>query len=139
MDQARKDLSKYRLEQAKQCIKSAEVLYGIDDYKGAANRSYYSIFHAMRSVLALEATDFKKHSAVISYFRKTYIKTGLFNVDLSDIISEAFDIRSDSDYDDFYLVSKEDIQTQIKNAKYFCEEIEKYINRVINKQSEEQQ
>lgn len=139
MDQARKDLSKYRLEQAKQCIKSAEVLYDIDDYKGAANRSYYSIFHAMRSVLALEATDFKKHSAVISYFRKTYIKTGLFNVDLSDIISEAFDIRSDSDYDDFYLVSKEDIQTQIKNAKYFCEEIEKYINRVIDKQSEEQQ
>ena len=69
MYQSRKDLSKYRLEQAKQCIKSAEVLYGIDDYKGAANCSYYSIFHARRSVLALAATDFKKHWAVISYFR----------------------------------------------------------------------
>lgn len=106
MEQSRVDLSKYRLEQAKQCIASAEVLYGIDDYKGAANRSYYSIFHSIRSVLALEAVDFKKHSAVISYFRKNYIKTSIFKVELSDMITEAFDIRSDSDYDDFYLVSK---------------------------------
>ena len=71
--------------------------------------------------------DFKKHSAVISYFRKTYIKTGIFDVRLSDIISEAFDIRSDSDYDDFYIVSKKDIEEQIENVKYFYNEIEKYL------------
>ncbi len=110
MDDSRIDLAKYRLAQAKQCIISAEKLYEIADYKGAANRSYYSVFHSIRSVLALEKVDFKKHSAVISYFRKTYIKTGIFDVRLSDIISEAFDIRSDSDYDDFYIVSKKDIE-----------------------------
>lgn len=131
MEQSRVDLSKYRLEQAKQCIASAEVLYGIDDYKGAANRSYYSIFHSIRSVLALEAVDFKKHSAVISYFRKNYIKTSIFKVELSDMITEAFDIRSDSDYDDFYLVSKNDILVQIQNAKYFYEEVKKYIDSII--------
>lgn len=41
------DLSQHRLRQAKQCIQSAKVLRDIDDYKGAANRSYYAIFHAM--------------------------------------------------------------------------------------------
>lgn len=127
MDDSRIDLAKYRLAQAKQCIISAEKLYEIEDYKGAANRSYYSVFHSIRSVLALEKVDLKKHSAVISYFRKTYIKTGIFDVKLSDIISEAFDIRSDSDYDDFYIVSKKDIEEQIENVKYFYNEIEKYL------------
>lgn len=131
MDQTRLDLSRYRLKQAMQCIHSAEVLYDIEDYKGAANRSYYSIFHAIRSLLALELVDFKRHSAVISYFRKNYIKTGIFKVELSDIITEAFDIRTDSDYDDFYIVSKEDIYIQINNAKFFLEEVEKYIKLVI--------
>lgn len=31
------------------------------------------------------------------------------------MIAEAFDIRSDSDYDDFYLVSKNDILVQMQN------------------------
>ena len=73
----------------------------ISDYKGAANRSYYAVFHCMRSVLALSSIDFSKHSAVCAYFRKEYIKTGIFDVSMSDIISEAFDIRSDSDYNDY--------------------------------------
>ncbi|WP_435056227.1 hypothetical protein [Thomasclavelia cocleata] len=42
----------------------------------------------MRSVLTLEVVDFVKRSEVISYFRKTYIKTGNFDVKLSNIISE---------------------------------------------------
>ena len=75
------ELSKYRIQQARQCIKSAKTLVHINDYRGAANRSYYAIFHAMRSVLALENKDFSKHSGVSAYFRKEYIKTGIFDVD----------------------------------------------------------
>ena len=120
------------LEKTQQNIgfhKLNNVLYLLknEDYKGAANRFYYSVFHSIRSVLALEKVDFKKHSGVISYFRKNYIKTGIFDVSLSDIISEAFDIRSDSDYDDFYIISKRDIEEQIKNVQYFYNEIESYL------------
>jgi len=46
-----KDMSNYRIEQAEQCLKSAKMLIDAEDYKGAANRSYYAIFHAMRSSL----------------------------------------------------------------------------------------
>lgn len=41
MDKRLKDLSDYRLEQAERCIKSAKILAGDSDCKGAANRSYY--------------------------------------------------------------------------------------------------
>jgi uncharacterized protein (UPF0332 family) len=54
------ELSGYRLEQAERCLKSAKTLLLDLDYKGAANRAYYCVFHAIRSILALESIDFKK-------------------------------------------------------------------------------
>ena len=127
MDKARADLAKYRLGTAKQCIISAKALIEISDYKGAANRSYYAGFQCMRSVLALSSIDFSKHSAVGAYFRKEYIKTGIFDVSMSDIISEAFDIRSDSDYNDYFVISKKEVEEQIANARYFYEKVEMYV------------
>lgn len=127
MDKALKDLSDYRLEQAKQCIKAAKLLLDNNDYMGAANRSYYAVFHCMRSVLALEQVDFKRHSGVSSHFRNKYIKTGIFDSKLSDIITDAFEIRNDSDYDDFFVVSKEEIEKQLENAELFYDTIKKYL------------
>jgi uncharacterized protein (UPF0332 family) len=129
MGEAMIQLSKYRMEQALQCIKSAQLLAEANDYKGAANRSYYGIFHCMRAVLATDQVDFAKHSGVSSYFRKEYIKTGLIEAEYSDIIREAFDYRSDSDYDDFYIISKEEVTEQIENARKFYDRISKFLEQ----------
>lgn len=123
-----KDMSNYRYEQAEQCLASAKTLIDANDYKGAANRSYYAIFHAMRSILALQNMDFGRHSAVISYFRKHFIKTGIFSVELSDIIESLFTVRNKCDYDDFYIISKEDVTSQLNSAEYFLSEIKKYLS-----------
>ena len=67
MDEQVKALSAYRLEKAEQCLRSAEIILNIgDDNNLVINRSYYAIFHGMRSVLALESKDFEKHSYLIS-------------------------------------------------------------------------
>lgn len=67
-EDAYRALAAYRLEQAEQCLKTAEVVLQIGDYKAAANRSYYSIFHSMRAVLATRGLDARKHSGIISIF-----------------------------------------------------------------------
>ena len=68
-----KDLSNHRLEQAKEDLAASKLLYDSKLYKSANNRAYYAIFHSIRSVLALEPIDFKKHKDVIAYFNKNYI------------------------------------------------------------------
>ena len=77
-EQSKLALSHYRLEEAYDNIETAQLLVEHGKYKSAANRSYYAMFHCIRSILALDSKDFKKHSAVSAYFRKEYIKTGLF-------------------------------------------------------------
>ena len=47
---------------------------------------------------------------------------------MSEIISVLFDVRTDSDYDDFFVISKADTAVQIENAAYFVDRIELYLN-----------
>ena len=128
----KKELSNYRFEQAEQCLKSSDALLQIDDYRGAANRAYYAIYHAVRSIIALDGVEFKRHSGNFSYFRQTYIKTGVFDIRLSEIITLAADARGSSDYDDFYIISKSEVEEQINNAKIFLNQVKAYLQSDYN-------
>ena len=125
-----KTLSEYRLNQAKENLIEAEALYNINRYKGASNRAYYAIFHAIKSILALEEVDFKKHSSVIAYFNKEYISKEIFSKELGKKISEARFYREKSDYVDFYIITKEECESQIETAKETIKVIEEYIGRI---------
>ena len=126
-DEDKKALSELRLENAKTLLKTAKVLISVEDYKSAANRSYYAIFNAMRAELALFGVDFKRHSAVISDFRVKFLKTEVLDKSLSDIIAEAFEVRTQCDYDDHYIISKEEVERQVENAEIFVATIEKHL------------
>ena len=123
-----KELSKHRLEQAKEDLKASKVLYDIKLLKSANNRAYYSIFHSLKAVLALETIDFKRHKDVIAYFNKNYIHTEIFPKSIGRKISAASRIREDSDYDDEFIVKPEDTLAQIETAQEIIELTEKYIN-----------
>ena len=105
----------------------ADEILKIGDYKTVANRSYYAVFSAMRAVLALDSLDSKKHSGIIAEFRRRYLKTEILPKELSETIDSLVEIRQGSDYDDFYIVSKEEVTLQLKNARLFVTEVEKYL------------
>lgn len=125
-DEEKQILAGLRLEQAQQCLTAANALMAIGDGRGAVNRAYYAVFHAMRSVLAMEGKDFSKHSGVISYFRMHYVKSGVFAKDLSDIISNLFASRSMSDYDDYFDLTDADVLKLVNEANEFVTAIRKF-------------
>ena len=119
--------AKYRLERAKQDLSDAEFNYKNNRFLNANNRAYYSIFHAIRAVLALEQKDFKRHKDVLAYFNQHYIKTEIFPKNISRKISQAKSIREDSDYDDEYKPNAEETQNQIETARELISLVEKYL------------
>lgn len=123
----KKALSNVRFEKAVECLADAEFLLSANRYKSAANRLYYAIFHAMRSVLAFDGVDMKHHSGIMSEFRRRYIKTGVFDTELSRIISALSNSRTESDYDDFFVISKAEIIELLQDAKTFMCEVEKHL------------
>ena len=122
----RQDLVLYRLETAKNDLKSARVLLAIEDYKGANNRAYYSIFHAINAVHAVSGKAYKRHKDALANFNKEYVKTSIFPREMGRKIGQAEEIRHASDYDDFYIASKEESEQQILTAEEFFVLVEKY-------------
>ena len=103
MEGSIKDLARIRLEHAKEMLLAAKKNFESDELKTSLNRSYYAIFHAIRSVNCLDGFDSSKHSGVIAHFNQYTLKTGKMNPQLSDTIKTAMYCREKSDYDDFYV------------------------------------
>lgn len=121
-----KDLVKYRLETARNDLKSARALLDIADYKGANNRAYYAIFHAINAVHAAGGKAYKRHKDAVANFNKDYVKTEIFPREMGRKISQAEEIRHASDYDDFYVASKGEAEQQINVADEFIVLAENY-------------
>lgn len=100
------ELARYRMERAKEMYLAAKGNLEINQYKTALNRSYYAIFHAMRALNILKGFDSSKHSGVIAFFNKEYLKTELLDKELSVIIKNSSFLREKSDYDDFVRPKK---------------------------------
>ncbi len=132
MEGSLKELAGYRLERAREMLSAAEGNLEIGQYKTSLNRSYYAIFHAMRAANALKNYDLSKHSGVIAFFTKEYLKTEILDRSLSFIIKDSSLCREKSDYDDFYVAGREEAEEQLKNAKYFVGKIEDYINLPVD-------
>ena len=135
---SRIDLSKYRLERSGEMLVTAKCVLEAKDYATANNRAYYCIFHAMRAVLALDSEDYKKHSAVISAFSRKYLKDDIIPRSFSKRISNSFQIRARSDYEDFYICSIEDTIKLVEGAEEFLNVITEYLtNRYLLEETAE--
>ena len=78
--------------------------------------------------MALDGLYFKKHSGVISNFQMRYIKNGIFDKQLSNIIKSVFSLRIESDDEDFYVIAKADVENQVEEADIFYQAISEYLH-----------
>ena len=109
------DVAKYKWEQAKDDLETAEIVLEAGKY------------HAIDAVLAIEPIAFKKHKDTLGYFNKNYVNTEIFPREIGRKISRLEVIRHKSDYDTFYIASKEDALEQIDVAREVVELVKNYL------------
>ena len=133
----KEDLALHRIRTAKDDLKAAKILLEAGEYRGANNRSYYAIFHAVNAVHALTGKAYKRHKDALANFNKEYVRTEIFPREIGRKISEAEEIRHASDYDDFYIASGEESVRQVEIADEFIKLVEKYSqNKISEKESD---
>ncbi len=81
-----------------------------------------------KKVLAIERLP-SKHSGVIAFFNKEYLKEEILERKLSVIIKNSAFLREKSDYDDFFIASRKDAEKQLEDASIFLEKLETYIKQ----------
>lgn len=132
------DVARHRLNVAREDLDAACLTFDAGQYQAANNRAYYSIFHTICAILAKEGIAFKRHKDTLSYFNKNYVQPEIFPRELGRRIVKAEEIRHASDYDTFYIASKEVTLQQIDTAVRILELAEAYLFEREKTQEEKQ-
>ena len=124
----REEVVKFRLEKAKNTLAEVPVLIENKFYRTAANRLYYACFYAATALLINDAYETHTHSGVKTLLGLHYIKENIIEKSFGKMYQQLFNLRQDSDYEDWFEVDEEDINSHLEPAEKFIETIEKLIN-----------
>lgn len=129
MDERQKNLSNYRIAEAEDSLKVAAHCLKEGLHKDSINRSYYAAFYAVKAILALSTVDFKRHKDVMGYFNKEYVAKEIFPREIGRKLGTLQRVREKSDYDDFYIASREKAEEQFQTAELVIGEVKKYLDK----------
>jgi len=124
----REAVVKFRIEKAKNTFAEVPVLIEKKFYRTAANRLYYACFYAATALLINDAYETHTHSGVKTLLGLHYIKENIIEKSFGKMYQQLFNLRQDSDYEDWFEVDEEDINSHLEPAEKFIETIEKLID-----------
>jgi uncharacterized protein (UPF0332 family) len=123
-------LVKYRLREAEETLREAEILLEQSAFRGSVNRSYYAMFYAVLGLLATRGLGTSKHSGVMGLFDREFVKTGMLPKELSRSLHRAFDERQVSDYGEMLAPDEELAVGLLVQAQVFVSEIKTQLVKV---------
>jgi uncharacterized protein (UPF0332 family) len=123
-------LLQYRIEQAHEALREAEILLRESAYRGTINRAYYAMFYAVVALLAERQLGTSKHSGAIALFDREFVKAGTFPKELSRSLHVAFERRQTHDYGEIAPATKDVAQESLTSSRTFVAEIEKHLRAV---------
>jgi uncharacterized protein (UPF0332 family) len=127
-DQQVLQLAQYRIQQAKDTLNEAEILAREESWRGTINRAYYAMFYTVLALVVVKGFSTSKHTGVLSFFDREYIKSGIFPESLSKQLHLAFERRQAQDYGEFVIVDENIAQETISNAVEFVDLIDTYLS-----------
>jgi uncharacterized protein (UPF0332 family) len=124
------ELIHYRLGQAHETLAEASALFKMSFWRGVINRSYYAMFYAVLALAVLRQQITSKHSGVLAFFDREFIKEGIFPKEMSRSFHLAFDRRQTNDYGEIFTVSEEEAKQALEEAQNFVATIEDYLKSI---------
>lgn len=128
MNRQRFALISFRLQQAAETLEEAQVLLRESLYRGVANRAYYAMFYTVLALAASKSQIGSKHSGMIAFFDRDYVKTGIFDRRFSKMLHLAFDRRQATDYGEQFTIDQKEAEPSIIEASEFVEQISGYLS-----------
>lgn len=121
-------LASYRLEQAGDSLGEAKyLLSGEKSPRSIINRAYYAMFYAILALLIYEPYSSSKHSGILGYFNRRFIKEGIFDRETGSWVNKAFELRQRSDYREYFEVTREQATDLVIKAEQFISTITSHI------------
>ncbi len=123
----RKIVIQLEIERADRTFGQVANLVKDEYWDTAANRLYYSLFHALSAMLICDGLQVGSHKGAAIRFHMHYVKTGLFTPEEGSFYSQMETLREKADYNCYFDVTENDVLSRIEPTRLLIERIKQYI------------
>lgn len=91
------------------------------------------MFYAILALLIYEPYQSSKHSGVLSYFNRHFIKEGVFDREMGRWVNKAFELRQRGDYREYFEVTRDQTADLVAKAGQFISIIRTHLDAKYQK------
>jgi hypothetical protein len=97
------------------------------------------MFYAVLALLIYEPYASSKHSGVLAYFNKHFVKGGLFSDTMGRSLNRAFELRQRGDYREYFELTKDQVEPLLDEAAKFIGSVRNYLNEKVGLEQQNQE
>lgn len=128
MEQDKRILLQRWIEKANEALSAAQDNIISDNLTTAQNRIYYSVFYSVMALAYFKDFHTSKHTELMGWFNKNFIKTEIFSKEMGTLYKNAFNDRNQADYTITFKPQVEGLKDLCCKAEAFIRQISLYIN-----------
>lgn len=116
------------LDKSWQTYNDALAAMDLSRWGMAANRLYYSLFHASSALFVSDGIEVGSHQGVKAKLGQYYILTGKMSSEHSKFLARMETLRDKADYNIMFVATETDVIPNIPLAESFIKEVERIID-----------
>ena len=128
-DEERQTLIDLYLRKSEEALEDARLTSSQARWNVAANRLYYSLFHAITALFVSDGIPVHSHNGMKIKFGKDYVLTGLASEDEGKLLSQMETMRERADYDATFTASESIITERMSNVESMLRHINELVYR----------
>lgn len=117
------------LNKSQKYLRSAAVLFELEDFDSSASRSYFAMFYAAQAMLLSETQAFSSKQGIRSSFVEQFVENGPLPGRAAEALERVSELQEVGDYAYDFAVSESDAEFALSESEAFVNSITNYITR----------
>lgn len=128
-DEERKTIVANKVRRSRETWVEAKGIIANGYWYAAANRLYYACYYMVSALLLKQGVSANTHGGIIGLFGLHFVKSGIVSHEMGKLYSHLFELRQLGDYDDWNVVTENDIKPLEPQTEAFLNTLEDLIRQ----------
>ena len=111
-------------------LRSAAVLYELEDFDSCASRAYFAMFYAAQALLLHENGALPTQQGIRTVFKNTFVDTGRVPTRAGNVLNQAYELQEMADYGHHFAVDQDQAERVLQEAEAFVNSMDRLAERL---------
>ena len=119
------------LKKSQKYLRSAAVLFELEDFDSCASRAYFAMFYVAQAMLLHETEAFSSKQGIRTSFVRQFVERGPLPARAGEVFERASELQEVGDYAHGFAVSREDAEDILAESEAFVNSITNIVERKV--------